>query len=160
LRREVLDVVKVARTLDQATYPGTAQSIRGPRSSSYQALLAAARSLLEQVATVKTAIVSYGAAADFDETIQDLIAEVEEATGRKSSGRSEQSGGTAGMAAKAKEGVALVKRLDAVMTFLLRNDPSLKAAWKSTSRIERDPVSAKSTTAAAPAPAPAPAPGH
>jgi hypothetical protein len=160
LRREVLGVVKVARTLDPVTYPGAAEAIRGPRSSSYQALLAAARALLENIAPVKATIIAHGAAADFDETIQGLIADVEEATGRKASGRAEQSGGTAGLLAKAKEGVTQVKRLDAIMTHILKNDPSLQAAWKSASRIQRDPVPAKPAAAAAPAPAPVPAPAH
>jgi hypothetical protein len=108
---------------------------------------------------VKAVIIAHGAAADFDETIQGLIADVEEATGRKSSGRSKQSGGTAGLQAKAREGVAQVKRLDAIMTLLLRNEPSFQAAWKSASHIQRDPVPAKPAVAAA-TPAPAPAPCH
>jgi hypothetical protein len=130
LRQLVRDIVKVARVLDPVAFPGVAQGVRGPRSSSYQALLAAARAILERVTPIKAA---------FDETMNDLIDALEEATQQKSSGLSEQSGGTAGLADAAKRGVQLVKELDAIMTHLLRNSPSLKAAWKTASRIQRDP---------------------
>jgi hypothetical protein len=139
LRQLVRDIVKVARVLDPVAFPGVAQGVRGPRSSSYQALLAAARAILERVTPIKAAFVDRGVPADFDETMNDLIDALEEATQQKSSGLSEQSGGTAGLADAAKRGVQLVKELDAIMTHLLRNSPSLKAAWKTASRIQRDP---------------------
>jgi hypothetical protein len=138
LRQFVRDVVKVARVLDPVAFPGVAQEVRGPRSSSYQALLAAARAILQRVTPIKAAFVDRGVPADFDETMTDLIDTLEAATQRKSSGLSEQSGGTAGLNDDARRGVALVRQLDAIMTHLLRNNPSLKASWKTASRIQRD----------------------
>jgi hypothetical protein len=151
LRELVRGISKVARSLDPVAFPGVAQEVRGPRSSSYQALLASARAILERVTPIKAAFVDRGVPADFDETMSDLIAALEEATQRKSSGLSEQSGGTAGLADAARRGVALVRQLDAIMTHLLRNKPSLKAAWKTASRIQRDPESSP-TAPAAPTP--------
>jgi hypothetical protein len=147
LRELVRGISKVARSLDPVAFPGLAQEVRSPRSSSYQALLASARAILERVTPIKAAFVEHGVPADFDDTMSDLIAALEEATQRKSSGLSEQSGGTAGLVDAARRGVALVRQLDAIMTHLLRNKPSLKAAWKTASRIQRDPESP-----AAPAP--------
>jgi hypothetical protein len=148
LRELVRGISKVARSLDPVAFPGVAQEVRGPRSSSYQALLASARAILERVTPIKAAFVDRGVPADFDETMSNLIAALEESTQRKSSGLSEQSGGTAGLADDARRGVALVRQLDAIMTHLLRNNPSLKASWKTASRIQRDPES--SPTAPAP----------
>jgi hypothetical protein len=163
LRGLVRGLAKVAGSLDAVAFPGIAQEVRGPRSSSYQALLAAARAILQRVTPIKAAFVDRGVPADFDDTMNDLIDALEEATQRKSSGLSEQSGGTAGLADAAKRGVKLVKELDAIMTQLLRNSPSLKAAWKTASRIQRDPQPSTATsTATAPAggtgtPSPTPA---
>jgi hypothetical protein len=161
LREHVRGLAKVARSLDPVAFPGVAQEVRGPRSSSYQALLAAARAILQRVTPIKAAFVDRGVPATFDETMNDLIDTLEEATQRKSSGLSEQSGGTAGLADAARRGVALVNELDAIMTHLLRNSPSLMAAWNTASRIQRDPQSSTTTTTtptggtASPSPTPA-----
>ena len=144
----VRGLAKVARSLDPVAFPGIAQEVRGPRTSSYQALLAAARAILQRVTPIKAAFVERRVPADFDKTMTDLIDTLEDATQRKSSGLSKQSGGTAGLADAARRGVAVVRQLDATMTHLLRNSPSLKAAWKTASRIQRDPQS--STTATTP----------
>jgi len=98
------------------------------------------------VTPIKAAFVARGVPAEFDETMTDLIDTLEDATQRKSSGLSEQSGGTAGLEDAAHRVVALVKELDAIMTHLLRNRPSLKAAWKTASRIQRDPQPSTTTT--------------
>lgn len=103
----------------------------------------------QRVTPIKAAFVDRGVPADFDETMTDLIEALEDATQRKSSGLSQQSGGTAGLDDAARRGVALVRELDAIMTHLLRNSPSLMAAWKTASRIQRDPQSSATTTTTA-----------
>jgi hypothetical protein len=144
LRKQVHGVVKVARVMDPVAFPA-ATEMRGPRSSSYQALLASARSILANVATVKAAMVERGMLADFDETMGTLIDDLDAATRRKSNGLGLQVAGTAGLTEQATRGKALVKELDAIMTHVLQDLPSLMASWKTAARIRRD------RTAAAPA---------
>jgi hypothetical protein len=160
LRELVRGLAKVARSLDADAFPGIAQEIRAPRSSGYQALLAAARSILQRVPPIKAAFVDHGVPADFDETMNNLIEALKEATQRKSSGLAEQTGGTAGLADAARRGVALMRKLDAIMTHLLRNMPSLMASWKTASRIQRnpEPSSANESSAAGESASPSPAP--
>jgi hypothetical protein len=84
-------------------------------------------------------------AADFDETMTDLIDTLEAATQRNSSGLSEQSGGTAGpgrcRAAWSRARQRARCHHDAPAAQL----PGLKAAWTTASRIQRDPQSSTTT---------------
>ena len=55
-------------------------------------------------------------------------------------GNTTQVGSTSGLAAKAREGVKLVRRLDSIFSYQFHNDPVHFAEWKSVSHIESGPV--------------------
>jgi hypothetical protein len=130
-----------------------------PRGSSYQALLASARSMREHVGTVKAALVARGLSADFDEQLETAISDLEAATNRKFDGLAVQVGGTSGMADAAERGLKSAKELDAIMRNVLKTTPSLLAAWLSASHVQREPVRADAPTTAAPTtPTPTPVP--
>ena len=130
---------KIARELPQETYPGVREKFRLPRQTSYLALVATARSFVTQAGEIKAVFVAHGLPADFDEKITEMASEVEGAIVDQTGGRTTQVGSTAGLAAKAREGVKLVRRLDGILSFQLRNDPVLLAEWLSVSHIDMSP---------------------
>ena len=54
-------------------------------------------------------------------------------------GRAEQIGGTAGIDAKASEGLTYRWDLDSILSYLYRNDLALLAEWKTARHMKRDP---------------------
>src|SRR5688572_17385402 len=89
LRALVRKATGIAKVLDPATFPEIRQQVRGPRSSSYQALIASANAIKPAVtpAAVKAAFVDRGMVADFDTELEDLADSLQEATARKFTGR-------------------------------------------------------------------------
>jgi hypothetical protein len=150
---------KVARELPQETNPGIREKFRLPRQTSYLAFVATARSFVTEAGPIKAVFVANGLPADFDEKLTELAEQLEEALVDQTTGRVTQVGSTAGLAAKAREGVKLVRRLDGIFSFQLRNDPVLHAEWLSVSHVEMPPRRKKdeeAETPAAPSAAPAP----
>ena len=141
LRILVRKAAGIARILDPVTFPEVRQQVRGPRSSSYQALIASAAAIKTAVtpAAVKAAFVERGMAADFDTELEDLSESLQEATARKGLGRSTRVGGTVGLLAESRRGLAIVRELDAIMDVILADNPVLLTEWKSVSHVRRAP---------------------
>jgi hypothetical protein len=141
LRELVRKASGIAKVLDPAAFPDLRQQVRGPISSSYQALIASALAIKNVVtpAATKAAFVDRGLAADFDVELDDLATSLQEATARKGVGRGKLVGGTTGLLAESRRGVAIVRELDAIMDVILANNPGLLAEWKSVSHVQRPP---------------------
>jgi hypothetical protein len=139
VRALVRKINRTAKGLDEETHPNAAAQFPMPRSRTYQALLATARAFLEHIAPLKPDLIASGMAADFDETLQGLVAEFTEATLTREGGLDELVGGTSGLAAQEKNGVRLLQKLDATMSNLLETDPSLLGSWKRAVHIPRTP---------------------
>ena len=148
-------ISKIARELPRETYPGVREKFRLPRQTSYLALVATARSFVTQAGEIKAVFVAHGLPADFDEKITEMASEVEAAIVDQTGGRTTQVGSTAGLAAKAREGVKLVRRLDGILSFQLRNDPVLLAEWLSVSHVDLPPRRKKEEEGETPAVQPA-----
>jgi hypothetical protein len=141
LRGVVRKASGIAKVLDPAAFPGVRQQVRGPVSNSYQALIASALAIKTAVTpvAVKAAFVDRGMAADFDVELDDLAVSLQDATARKGVGRGKLVGGTTGLLAESRRGLAIVRELDAIMDVILDNNPALLAQWKSVSRVQRPP---------------------
>ena len=141
LRAVVRKATGIAKVLDPATFPEIRQQVRTPLSSSYAALIASALAIKTAVtpAAVKAAFVDRGMAADFDTELSDLAESLQEATARKGLGRSTRVGGTVGLLAESRRGLAIVRELDAIMEVILANNLPLLAEWNSVSRVQRAP---------------------
>jgi len=136
----------IARRLSKTLYPGVAAKFRVPGGTSYPTLLATATAFLGDVGPLKAVFVERGMPADFDEQLGELIASFGTATGMKNGGLAEQVGSTAGLPGTVREGVALVRDLDSILSWQFRNDPVRFAAWKSASHIERPPLREKTAS--------------
>jgi hypothetical protein len=137
VRGIVRQINRTVKGLDDDTHPNAAAQFPMPRSRTYQALLATARAFLEAIAPIKADLIASGMPADFDETLQGLVADFTVATQAREGGLDKQVGGTAGLAANEKSAVRLLEKLDVTMSNVLVNDPSLLGSWKRTVRIPR-----------------------
>jgi hypothetical protein len=141
LRALVRKATGIARILDPETFPEIREKVRGPRSSSYAALIASAMAIKAAVTPeeVKAAFVDRGMAADFDTELSDLAESLQEATARKGLGRSTRVGGTVALLAESRKGLAIVRELDAIMEVILASNPGLLAEWNSVSHVQSAP---------------------
>jgi hypothetical protein len=141
LRAVVRKCAGIAKVLDPVAFPEVRLQVRGPRSNAYVALIASANAIKAAVtpAGLKAAFVDRGMAADFDTELDDLAGSLQQATARKGIGRSTRVGGTVGLLAESRRGLAFVRELDAIMEVILANNPVLLSEWKSISHVQRPP---------------------
>jgi hypothetical protein len=111
-----------------------------PKSNGYAAIISRAQSFLEAIGPVKAVFVERGLPADFDEQLADALAEIASFSQTRTMGQAEQIGGTAGIAAKASEGLMYLRELDSILSYQYRNDPALLAGWKAVRHVQEDPV--------------------
>ncbi len=153
LRTDMRAVNQMAKGLPKAEFPGVRELFLMPRSGSYEALIARANAFLDKIGPIKSVFVERGLPADFDEQLADKLSAVDSASGTRDSGRSERVGGTAGLDAKADEGIVILREMDSILSYQYRNDPALLASWKSACHIDRDPSRAEDEEPAPEAPA-------
>jgi hypothetical protein len=147
-RREIADAVraqmrpinKMAKGLPRDQYPGVRGLFLMPKSNGYAALISRAESFLEAIGPVKAAFVERGLPADFDEQLAAALPEIGSSSQARTLGRAEQIGGTAGIDAKASEGLRDLQELDSILSYHYRNDPAQLAAWKSVRHVQQNPV--------------------
>ncbi len=130
----------IARSLPRLEFPGVRQLFRMPRSRGYATVINTAQSFIENVGPIKATFVDRGLPADFDEQLSGAVDAVLGANTNRATGKAVQVGGTAGLEARAREGMLILHEMDSILSFQYRNDPVLLAAWKSTCHVERDPV--------------------
>ena len=143
LRADMRAVNQIARGLPKAEFPGVRELFLMPRSGSYEALIARANAFLDKIGPIKSVFVERGLPADFDEQLADRLGEVDTASGTRDSGRSDRVGGTAGLDAKASQGIVILREMDSILSYQYRNDPALLASWKSACHVDRDPSRAE-----------------
>jgi hypothetical protein len=133
----------IARSLPRLEFPGVRQLFRMPHSNGYAAIISTGQSFVEKVGPIKATFVERGLPADFDEQLSEALDNVLGANTDRATGKAVQVGGTAGLEAKAREGMAILHEMDSILSFQYRNDPVLLAGWKSTCHVERNPVHPK-----------------
>jgi hypothetical protein len=106
-----------------------------PRSNSYEGLLTAARTFLQEATPHTALFIGFEMPADFITKLQAAILRLEKAGTDQDEGLSEQVGGTAELAANAAEGMKARKQLLVLVRNKLANDPGKLAEWKTASHI-------------------------
>ena len=133
---------RIAFSLDKVAFPGVREQFRMPRSRSYVAITAQARAFATNAAAKEALFTDHGMPAGFLAAFTTKVNEAEGAIAARDTGLINRSGATAGIKAKGRRGVAILRQLDAIITAARRNDPVLLAAWKTARRIAR-PVKEK-----------------
>ena len=128
----------VSKSLDKTVYPDVAAHLKmGNHRNTYQGVLAFARAAIAIVEPMKQVFIDHGAVATVIEDFEALIAALEAAGNRKSTGLSSRIGKTAELKAEARAGMLLVRKLDGIFSQLYKNNVELYAAWKAAIRQEQ-----------------------
>jgi hypothetical protein len=128
---------RIARALDREQYPEARAQFKMPSRGGYEGIIGQAEAFMTALTTMKAVFVAHGLAADFDEQLQSAKEELIAATDLKNNGRIAVSSNTAGLLAKSKEGMKVVRQLDGIMRAKYESDPALLAGWKSACRVEK-----------------------
>lgn len=140
LRALMRPINKLASSVKPTRFPGLREQFRMPSGGSYPRLIARAEAFLTAIGRHKAVFVDRGMDEDIDLQLQAKKDALVAITGRKNTGLSQRIEGTANLKITSREALAVLKELDAILSYRYRNDPGLLAAWKGACRVERDPV--------------------
>ena len=146
LRDDTLEAMrelnKIARALPKVAFPQAREFFRMPRSQSYANVSAGARSFATHADEMESAFLERGRPATFVADLRALATALDAVRNAREGGRTGWVGATAGIEAATREGIAILRELDAIVTPLIEDDAELLAKWKAAVHIEADPVSA------------------
>ena len=140
LLSEFRDLAKIATVLDKTVHPDVAVQLRIRRLTSFAAVLSHARKVVDVIEPIEQVFVDHGAPATVVEDLEAMASALETASQRRSGGLDSQVGKKRALEAALKTGMAHVRKLDAILSKVHKNDPERYAAWKAAKRVERDPV--------------------
>jgi len=137
--RETLEAISRTARAMAGEVPGLDDKFRVPRGENDQALLSAARAFAADAAPFSTEFIAHELPSDFLAELNADIADLETAIGGQSSGRGQSVAANAAIDDAIDNGVATVRKLDAIVKNKYVNNPAVLAEWISVSHIERDP---------------------
>jgi hypothetical protein len=137
----------IARGLDKAEFPALREQFRMPRSRTYANITAQGRAFATNAAPQEAIFTDRGLPAGFLAAFTAKVDAAEDAIAARSTGLLNRAGATAGIKAKGRRGVAILRELDSIMAAALRNDPVLLGAWKVARRIARRGPASEGTPA-------------
>ena len=146
LRDDTLEAMrelnKFARALPKVAFPQAREHFRMPSSISYANVVAGARSFATHADAMEAAFLERGRPATFVADLRAMATALDTVGNARQAGRIGWRGATAGLDATARDAVAILRELDAIVTPLIEDDAELLAKWKAAVHIEADPVSA------------------
>ena len=145
LQDDIDAIARTARAMSDET-PGIEVKFRRPRSNGDEALKTAARAFLADATPLKNNFIAYEMPADFLEDLQADLDAFEAAEGTQDTSLGTQVEATKALDNAIREGIAAVRKLDAVIRNKYRTNAALLAAWNSASHIERAPHAKTPTT--------------
>ena len=128
---------RIAFGLDRAAFPAVREQFRMPRSRSYAQITAQARAFATNATPQEAVFTDHGLPTGFLAAFTAKVDAAEDAIAMRDTGVINRSGATAGIKAKGRRGVKILRQLDSIMAAARRNDPVLLAAWKTARRIAR-----------------------
>jgi len=137
LREEMRFIALMAKSLDRQLYPGLRHQLRLPRSQSYLALIASARSFIEVLTPIKAEFIERSFPPDFIERLATLIDEIDRANQAKNSGLLQRMHSTASLMHTSSRGLALLSEMHAIITLCFRDNAGLLAEWQTTRHVRR-----------------------
>jgi hypothetical protein len=128
---------RIALGLDKAAFPAMREQFRMPRSRTYANITAQGRAFATNAAGQEAIFTDRGLPAGFLAAFSTKVDAAEDAINARNTGLLNRAGATAGIKAKGRRAVAILRELDSIMAVALRNDPVLLGAWKVARRIAR-----------------------
>lgn len=135
LRESMQALSRTARVMGLDT-PGLENKFRLPRSGSDPALLQTARAFAADALPLKDAFLRHAMPPSFVEDFKQDIADLERAVGQQNSGRGAHVSATVSVESAAERGMNAVRKLDAIVRNMFRDDPATLAAWESARHVE------------------------
>lgn len=135
LRESMQALARTARVMALDT-PGLENKFRLPRSGSDPALLQTARAFAIDAVPLKDKFLSLAMPASFIEDFKEDIADLERAMGQQNTGRGAHVSATVSVESAAERGMNAVRKLDAIVRNMFRDDPATLAAWESARHVE------------------------
>jgi hypothetical protein len=126
---------RIARGLNKTEFPELREQFRMPRSRSFAGITAQARAFATNAAAQEAVFTDRGLPAGFVAAFTTKVDAAEEAVEARNTGLINRAGATAGLKAKGRRGVEILRELDGIMGVALRNNPVLFGAWKVARRI-------------------------
>jgi hypothetical protein len=130
-------VNKIARGLSRADFPAVAEEFRMPRSRKFASVASQARAFVANAAAREAIFTDRGVPPAFFTALTAKVDAAEAAVGPRATGLINRAGANAGLRAKSRRGIAIVRELDGIITAATRTDPVLLAAWKTAKRVAR-----------------------
>jgi hypothetical protein len=138
LRQALSAVSQVAKTLDKAAHPDVAAQLKmSNHKKTYQGTLTFGRAAVAIIEPIKQVFVDHGSAATVVEDLEALIAAVETAGNRKTTGLDSRVGKTAALRAEAKVGMSHLRKVDSILSQVYKGNVELYTAWKAAKRLQQ-----------------------
>lgn len=137
--RDDLEVINRTARAMAHDVPGILDKFRLPAPGNDQLLLNAARAMAADAIPFRAQFIAHEMSADFLEDLNEDIAALESAISEQSSGVGQRVAATAAIDTAIDDGVATVRRLDAVVKNKYANNAAVLAEWASASHTERSP---------------------
>jgi hypothetical protein len=145
LRDDLEAMSRTARAIGEVT-PGLEDKFRLPRGrANDQELLAAARAFLADALPMKATFIEYGMPTDFLEDLEDDIQAFVAAADIQETGKRDSAVATAAIDDVISRGMQIVRRLDAIVYNILRDQPAKLAGWNRARHVERAPKRKRET---------------
>jgi hypothetical protein len=140
MRERLLEIAKLARSLDPQAHPGAGKLARVTTSRGYYALRSNACAFIKVLPDLAQEFIDREFPDDFIEDLQRQVDRFDAVTDLQRTGRTMRISGTAGLYAVSRRGMAILMELDAILSRLLKHsDPGLYGAWKAAAHVERQP---------------------
>src|SRR5215207_276809 len=130
-------VNKLARGLDRVEFPALAEEFRMPASRSFANTAAQGRAFVANAAGREAIFTDRGLPVGFFTALAAKVTAAEAAAAARYTGLINRSGANAGLRAKSRQGLAIVRELDGIISAAIRNDPVLVGAWRTAKRVAR-----------------------
>jgi hypothetical protein len=136
-------LAKAAKVLDPEAHPDVAAKMRMSGIKNFEELMARARLFHNTLQPIEAEFIALGASATVAADLLARITAVQGSWDLKLTGLDTQIGGTRGLKFEVREGLKHVRKLDAILCQVYRENPVLLEQWKAACRAER-PAAKKS----------------
>ena len=145
--RALLEAISRTARAMALDIPGLDKRFQMPRGNSDQSLLATAHDFLANAEPLKAEFIRNELPATFHDDLRTLISEFEGSITTQNQSRGARVSATKGVKTAVERGVAIVRRLDAIVRNKFAADPASLAEWTSATHVERAPRRAKTKAA-------------
>jgi hypothetical protein len=137
--REDLKAISGTAAVMSDKFPGLDEKFRLPREDNDQDLMSAGNAFIAEATPIAADFIAHEMAADFLDDLRADLQALEDSMSAQSAGKGHRIAAGAAIDQLIDNGVAAVRKLNAIMKNKYANNPAVLAQWVSASHTERDP---------------------